>query len=61
MNDYIQGQEACTLLRFYEELFNFIIGPKVLVIEPFRFLRPNIFLILFGNLVQDFFGLCGRK
>ena len=43
MNDKIQGQEICTLLRFYEELVKFIIGPKVLVIGPFRFLRPNIF------------------
>ena len=61
MNDYIQGQEICTLLRFYEELFKFIIGPKVLVIGPFSFLCPNIFSNLFGNLVQYFFGLFGRK
>ena len=43
MNDYIQGQEICTLLRFYEELVKFIIGPKVLLIGPFRFLCPNVF------------------
>ena len=42
-NDYIQGQEICTLLRFYEESVKFIIGPKVLVIGPFRFLCSNIF------------------
>ena len=61
MNDWIQGQEICTLLRFYEKLVKFIIGPKVLVIGPFHFLRPNIFLNLFGNLVRDFFKLFGRK
>ena len=43
MNDWIQGKEICTLLRFYEELVKFIIGPKVLVIGLFSFLRPNIF------------------
>ena len=37
MNDYIQGQDICTLLTFYEELVKFIIGPKVLVIGSFRF------------------------
>ena len=35
----------------------FIIGPKVIVIENFSFLRPNIF----GNLVRAFFGLFGGK
>ena len=43
MNDYIQDQGICTLLRFHEELVKFIIGPKVLVIGPFSFLRPNIY------------------
>ena len=43
MNDYIQGQEIITLLRVYEELFKFIIGPKVIDIGPFSFLCPNIF------------------
>ena len=28
---------------YYYELVKFIIGPKVLVIAPFRFLRSNIF------------------
>ena len=42
-------------MRFYEELVKFIIGPKLLVIGPFRFLRPNIYFSnLFGNLVRDF-------
>ena len=27
----------------FDELVKFIIGPKVLVIGPFRFLRSNIF------------------
>ena len=43
MNNYIECQGICTLLRFYEELVKFIIGPKVLVIGTFSFLRPNIF------------------
>ena len=43
MNEWIQGQVIFTLLRFYEELVKFIIGPKVLVIGPFSFLHPNIF------------------
>ena len=43
MNDYVQGQEIFTLLRLYEKVVKFIIGPKVLVIGMFRFLRPNIF------------------
>ena len=43
--------EICTLLRFYKELVKFFIGPKVLVIGPFRFLYPNFFLVLFDNLV----------
>ena len=43
MNDWIQGLEICTLLRLYGELVKFFICPKVLVIGPFRFLRPNIF------------------
>ena len=43
MNDWIQGQEICTLLRFDEKLVKFIIGLKLLVIGPFRFLRPNIY------------------
>ena len=41
INDYIQGQEIFTLLRFYGESVKFIIGPKILVIGPFRFLCPN--------------------
>ena len=61
MNDYKQGQNICTLLRLYEDLFNFIICPKVLVIGPFHFLLPNIFSNWFGSLVRSLFGLFGRK
>ena len=57
----MQGQEICTLLRFYEELVKFIIGPKVLVIGPFHFYVQIYFSNLFGNLVRAFFGLFGRK
>ena len=32
----------CKFAHFYE-LVKFIIGPKVLFIAPFRFLRSNIF------------------
>ena len=45
----------------YEELVKFIIGPKVLVIVPFRFLRSNIFSDLFGDLVWAFFILFGQE
>ena len=40
-NDNIQGQQICTVMRVYEELIKFIIGPKVKVIGPFHFLRPK--------------------
>ena len=48
-------------MRFYEELVKFIIGPKILVIGTFRFLRSNIISNLFGDLVRAFFELFGRK
>ena len=57
----IQGQEICTLLRLYEELVQFIIGTKVIVIGPFRFSGQIYFWIFFGNLVRAFFRLFGRK
>ena len=38
--------KICTLLIFYEELVKFFIGPKVLVIGPFHFLRSNIYFRL---------------
>ena len=57
----MQGQEICTLLRFYEELVKFIIGPKVLVIGPFHFYVQIYFSNLFGNLVRAFLVLFGRK
>ena len=44
----------CTLLRFYEELVKFIIGPKVLVIGPFRFYVQIYFSNLFDYLVRVF-------
>ena len=51
-----------TLLLFYEKLVKFNIGPKVLGIGTFRFLRPNIYVSnLFGNFVLAFSGLLGRK
>ena len=39
------------------------IVPKVLVIGPFRFLRPNIYiyLFIFNNLVRAFFWLFGLR
>ena len=58
--DWIQGQEICTLLRFYEEIVKSIIGPKVLVIGTFRILRPNIFfgfVWLFGTSFSGLFGI----
>ena len=61
MNDYIQGQEICTFLRFYEELVKFIIGPKVLVIGLFRFYVQIYSSNLFGDLVRAFSVLFGRK
>ena len=39
MNYKVQGQEICTLLRFYGELVKFIIGPNVLVIGPFSYVQ----------------------
>ena len=47
--------KICTLLRFYEELVKFFIGPKVLVIRPFCFLGSNIYFDFFDNLVQALF------
>ena len=38
----ITGIKARKFAHYYE-LVKFIIGPKVLVIVPFRFLRSNIF------------------
>ena len=45
----------------FDELVNFIIGPKVIVIELFIFLRSDIFFIFFGDLVRVLFGLIYRK
>ena len=61
MNDYFYGREICTLLRFYEELIKFIIGPKVLVIGLFRFYVQIYISNLFGDLVRAFSELFGRK
>ena len=33
MNDYIHGQEICTLLRLYGELVKFIIGQKYYLLD----------------------------
>ena len=55
MNYKVQGQEICTLLRFYGELVKFIIGPKVLVIGPFYYYVQIYISILFDNLVWYFF------
>ena len=58
MKDQIQGQKICILMRFYEELVKFIIGPKVLLIGPFRFLRPNIYFefvrVIWYELLSDY-------
>ena len=37
--------EIGTLLRFYEELVKFFIGPKGLGIGLFSFLRSNVYFI----------------
>ena len=48
--------EICTLLRLYEELVKFFIGPKVLVFGPFCFICSNIyfdFSIIWYKLYSD--------
>ena len=42
----ITSIKARTFAHYYE-LFKFIIGPKVLVIVQFRFLRSNIYFDFF--------------
>ena len=57
---WITRYKARKFAHFYE-LVKFIIGPKVLVIGPFRFLLSNIyfeFVWWFGTI---FFELFGRK
>ena len=44
----------------YYELVKFIIGPKVLVIVPFRFYVQIYISNLFSDLVQDFSTLFGQ-
>ena len=39
--------KICTLMRFYEELVSFFIGPKVIVIGPFHFYIKMYFPIIF--------------
>ena len=56
-----KASKFAQFLRFYEELVKFIIGTKVLVIGPFRFLRPNIFFEFVWWFGTSFFGLFGRK
>ena len=44
--------KICTLFIFYKEFVKFLIGPKLLVIGPFRFLRSNIYFKILDNLVR---------
>ena len=46
-----------TVLKFYEELVKFFIGPKVLVIRPFIFYVHIYFRFSFDNLVRALFWL----
>ena len=55
IKEQMQIYKMCTLFIFYEELYKFFIGPKVLFIGGFYFLRSNTFSDLFCQFRTIFF------